>query len=191
MMNIFKLSPFVEKQFTQFPELKTMIDEDLNLEIDWQEYKLQNSHLDIFSLPRLYRQSRLALIAAKDCQYYNPKEHRITLKLTSQLAQLMIQFAYETAICEFEAKYGKVINENSEVQNFIIYALGKLGGNELNYSSDVDLVFCYTGSGESNGKKLLDAQNYFNRLGRRVIQILDSFTTNGIVYRVDMRLHDL
>ncbi|MFK8013725.1 MAG: hypothetical protein AB8B80_16920 [Marinicellaceae bacterium] len=187
-MKIFKLSPFVEKQFKQSPDLSDLMAGDFDLEKDWVEFKKKNSHLDIFSLPRAYRQSRLALIAAKDSLFENPTDHRITLKLTSQLARLMIQYAYEIATNEFKNKHGNIINNKGQVQNFIIYALGKLGGNELNYSSDVDLVFCYTDNGESDGKKCIDSQDYFNRLGRRIIQILDSFTNNGIVYRVDMRL---
>jgi len=187
-MNIFKLSPFVEKQFKQSPELFDLISGDFDLEKDWSEYKKHHSHLDIFSLPRIYRQSRLALIAARDIENNTLDNHIKTLNQTSLLARLMIQFAYETTHKEFISKYGEVINNNGESQQLIIYALGKLGGNELNYSSDVDLVFCFSGYGESNGRKCLDAQNYFNRMGRRIIQILDSFTNNGIVYRVDMRL---
>ena len=187
-MKIFKLSPFVDKQFKKSPELQPLVTGDFDLETDWQTYKNDNPHLDIFSLPRIYRQSRLALIAARDIEYKKPQDHITTLKLTSQLARMMIQFAYETASKEFQMKYGKIINNNGEIQNFIIFALGKLGGNELNYSSDVDLVFCYTNNGESDGIKCLEAQNYFNRLGRRIIQILNSFTANGFVYRVDMRL---
>lgn len=188
MNNIFELSPFVCKQFNQFPELKTLVSGELDLDKDWNSFKKQNAHLDVFSLPRLYRQSRLALIATRDIQSINPIDHIHTLKLTSQLAKLMIQFAYDTAAHEFELKHGKVLNNQGSSQNLLIFALGKLGGNELNYSSDVDLVFCYTGNGISDGKKPLDAQNYFNRLGRRIIQILDAFTKDGIVYRVDMRL---
>ncbi|VAW34547.1 Glutamate-ammonia-ligase adenylyltransferase, partial [hydrothermal vent metagenome] len=141
--------------------------------------------LDIFALPRKYRQSRLAVIATRDLASNN---HIQTLQQTSQLARLLINFAYDTATAEFVQKYGKVINSQGELQKFIIFALGKLGGNELNYSSDVDLVFCYSGNGVSDGKKTIDAQSYFNRLGRRIIQILDSATGTGIVYRVDMRL---
>ncbi len=187
-MGIFNLSPFVENQFKQSPALTQLIVGDLDLATDWSDYKIQHPHLDIFALPRKYRQSRLALIAARDLERTNPESHIHTLKQTSQLAKLMIEFAYETAVNELEQQFGQVFNQQGKKQNFIIFALGKLGGHELNYSSDVDLVFCYSGNGESDGKKCLDASTYFPRLGRRIIQILDVVTSDGIVYRVDMRL---
>ncbi|MBL4660684.1 MAG: hypothetical protein JKY19_10025 [Alcanivoracaceae bacterium] len=187
-MKIFTLSPFVENQFKQSPDLTRLTSGDFNLTTDWKDFKDTHKHLDLFALSRKYRQSRLALIASRDLKTNNPEDHIQTLKQTSQLAKLMITFAYKSAMSECEQKYGKVINKMGEKQDFIIFALGKLGGNELNYSSDVDLVFCYTGAGESAGKKYLDAQSYYQRLGRRVIQILDSVTADGLVYRVDMRL---
>jgi len=186
-MNIFKLSPFVEKQFKQSPELNHLLSSNFDLNQDWLDYKNHNPHLDIFSMLRKYRQSRLALIASKDLNYQNPTDHIKTLKKVSALAKLMIECAYEFAIDEIEQKFGQVYNQNNQ-QSFIIFALGKLGGNELNYSSDIDLVFCYTDKGESNGIKGLDAMSYYTRLGRRIIQILGSVTADGLVYRVDMRL---
>jgi len=187
-MNIFELSPFVENQFKKSPELFQLITGDLDLATDWAEFQIQHSFCDIFSLPRKYRQSRLALIATRDLEYTKPEAHIHTLKQTSQLAKLMIEFAYNIASRESEQRFGNVYNQQGEKQNFVIFALGKLGGHELNYSSDVDLVFCYSDGGESNGKKNLDAYTYFTRLGRRIIQILDNVTNDGIVYRVDMRL---
>ena len=70
----------------------------------------------------------------------------------------------------------------------LIWALGKLGTRELNYSSDVDLVFLYSQAGVSDGQRCLDASSYFARLGQKVIKLLDHFTQDGQVYRVDMRL---
>ncbi len=187
-MKIFNLSPFVKNQFEQNPHLYDLCNKPLNLPSDWIDFQNKNSHLDIFALARKYRQSRLALIAAQDSLTLNPQDHIHTLKQTSALANLLITYAYQQALAEMQIKYGEVLNATHDKQSFIIFALGKLGGNELNYSSDVDLVFCYSGAGQSNGNKCLDAQSYFNRLGRRIIQILDSVTSDGIVYRVDMRL---
>ena len=191
-MDIFKLSPFVENQFKKTPELKALISDNFDLDDDWTYYKQSNTTLDIFSLLRTYRQSRLALIATRDLTYTKPEQHIKTLKQTSRLAKILISHAYDFALNEIQDKYGTVVNQENEKgqeeQTFIIYALGKLGGNELNYSSDVDLVFCYSDNGESTGKKTLDAQRYFLKLGRRIIQLLDTVTQNGITYRVDMRL---
>ena len=187
-MEIFNLSPFVKHQFTQYPLLVELLDVNLDITNDWLTFQNNHSNLDAFAITRKYRQSRLALIAAKDSLESIPQNHINTLKQISTLAKTLISFAYQHALNEMQHKYGEVVNAQGEVQNFIIFALGKLGGFELNYSSDVDLVFCYTDNGQSNGEKSLDAQRYFNRLGRCIIQILDSVTADGIVYRVDMRL---
>src|SRR6202040_4090733 len=71
---------------------------------------------------------------------------------------------------------------------FIILGMGKLGGRELNFSSDIDLVFLYSGAGETDGPRIVDNEEYFNRLGREVIRLLDVRNEDGFVFRVDMRL---
>ena len=64
-----------------------------------------------------------------------------------------------------------------------------LGGNELNFSSDVDLIFAYPESGATQGgRQQLDNQSYFTRLGQMVIRLLDAVTEEAFVFRVDMRL---
>jgi glutamate-ammonia-ligase adenylyltransferase len=187
-MTPFKLSPFIDKQFKQRPELHNLISGELDLTQDWQKFIENQSFLDTFSLLRQYRQSRLALIAAKDLSNAQQKDPIYTLKQTSLLAKVCITHAYNIALQELINKWGLVVNDKNQTQSFIIFALGKLGGHELNFSSDVDLVFCFSGHGYSNGEKSIDASSYFQKLGRRIIQILDSTTKDGIVYRVDMRL---
>ncbi len=66
--------------------------------------------------------------------------------------------------------------------------MGKLGGRELNFSSDVDLVFLFADGGETDGPRSIDNQDYFTRLGRGLIRLLDARTEDGFVFRVDMRL---
>ena len=72
---------------------------------------------------------------------------------------------------------------------FVIFALGKLGGRELNYSSDIDLVFTHAGEGEtSGGTRSVDAQFYFTAIAEELIAALDKLTDDRRVYRVDSRL---
>ena len=66
--------------------------------------------------------------------------------------------------------------------------MGKLGGGELNVSSDVDLVFVYPEEGETAGPRSISNREFFERLGRRVIAALHEVTADGFVFRVDMRL---
>ncbi|MGB1952002.1 MAG: bifunctional [glutamate--ammonia ligase]-adenylyl-L-tyrosine phosphorylase/[glutamate--ammonia-ligase] adenylyltransferase [Marinobacter sp.] len=74
-------------------------------------------------------------------------------------------------------------------QSMVVLGMGKLGGRELNVSSDIDLIFAFPGKGETRGgRRSIDNQQFFIRLGQRLIQALDQITADGFVFRVDMRL---
>jgi len=88
----------------------------------------------------------------------------------------------------FVTRYGEIKNTKREVQNFVVFGLGKLGGGELNFSSDVDLVYAYPQQGESDGARSLDSEAYFTRLGQRLAQLLGDITSDGFSHRVDLRL---
>jgi len=75
------------------------------------------------------------------------------------------------------------------VQPLLVIAVGKLGGQELNLSSDVDLIFSYPSRGETTGvDNPVTHEQFFKRLGQRLIQTLNQTTADGFVFRVDMRL---
>ena len=67
-------------------------------------------------------------------------------------------------------------------------ALGKLGGRELNYSSDIDLMFLYTGNGETTGPDVISNKEFAKRVANRFTSLLSTYTTEGLCYRVDLRL---
>jgi [glutamine synthetase] adenylyltransferase / [glutamine synthetase]-adenylyl-L-tyrosine phosphorylase len=73
-------------------------------------------------------------------------------------------------------------------QELVVIGMGKLGGGELNVSSDIDLVFTYPEDGETDGARGIANREFFDRLGRRVIAALNDRTADGYVFRVDMRL---
>jgi glutamate-ammonia-ligase adenylyltransferase len=73
-------------------------------------------------------------------------------------------------------------------QALLVVGMGKLGGQELNVSSDIDLIFLYPNEGETRGPRAVSAHEYFTRLGRKLINALSSYTADGHVFRVDMRL---
>lgn len=73
-------------------------------------------------------------------------------------------------------------------QEMLVIAMGKLGGGELNVSSDVDLIFCYPEDGETSGERSISNNDFFARLGRKLISSLNDITADGYVFRVDMRL---
>jgi [glutamine synthetase] adenylyltransferase / [glutamine synthetase]-adenylyl-L-tyrosine phosphorylase len=90
---------------------------------------------------------------------------------------------------ELAARHGRPAGADSgrELQLHVV-AMGKLGGAELNVSSDIDLVFAYAEDGETRGARPISNQEYFTRLGRRLIAALSEITADGHVFRVDMRL---
>jgi glutamate-ammonia-ligase adenylyltransferase len=87
------------------------------------------------------------------------------------------------------AKHGEPRGEASgKPQRLVVLALGKLGGQELNFSSDIDLVFAYPEEGETQGAAALSNHEFFIRLGQALINALNENTADGFVFRVDMRL---
>jgi [glutamine synthetase] adenylyltransferase / [glutamine synthetase]-adenylyl-L-tyrosine phosphorylase len=108
---------------------------------------------------------------------------------TTRLAEIAITSAVSAHSRWLSATHGEPIGEESgAAQRMLVVAMGKLGGGELNVSSDVDLVFVYPEDGTTTGPKPLANQDYFNRLGKSVIAALDEITADGFVFRVDMRL---
>ncbi len=78
--------------------------------------------------------------------------------------------------------------EGATEQALLVVAMGKLGGAELNVSSDIDLIFVYAQDGETAGPRKISNSDFFTRLGRRLINIINEATADGYVFRVDMRL---
>ncbi len=110
-----------------------------------------------------------------------------TLLAVSDLADAAVRAAAAAAARHLEPIFGKP-RCSKESSPFIILGMGKLGGRELNFSSDIDLIFLSAESGETAGPRVVDNEEYFNRLGREIIRLLDQRTADGFVFRVDMRL---
>ena len=106
------------------------------------------------------------------------------------LAEIAIASALAAASEELAPRYGLPHGEDSgNVQQLHVVGMGKLGGGELNVSSDIDLIFVYPEEGTTRGGTLAIAnQEYFEHLGRRLIAIVSEVTSDGYVFRVDMRL---
>jgi glutamate-ammonia-ligase adenylyltransferase len=86
------------------------------------------------------------------------------------------------------ATYGEPLDKAGQAQRMMIIGMGKLGGRELNVSSDVDYIFVYPEEGDTNGARSIENYDFFTRLGKRVISALGDLTADGQVFRVDMRL---
>lgn len=135
---------------------------------------------------RQLRQREMLRITLRDLMGWASLEQ--TLHDLSELAQQCIARALSYAKHALQGTFGLPFNRQGEEQELIVLGMGKLGGGELNFSSDIDLIFIYPESGVTDGRKQLDNQTYFIRLGQMLIKLLDELTADGFVFRVDMRL---
>lgn len=108
---------------------------------------------------------------------------------TTALAEETLRFALTHLDTWLAATHGEPIGESSGARlRMLVMGMGKLGGRELNVSSDIDLIFLYPEAGEAQGARPLSAHEYFTRLGKKLINALSEHTADGHVFRVDMRL---
>jgi [glutamine synthetase] adenylyltransferase / [glutamine synthetase]-adenylyl-L-tyrosine phosphorylase len=135
---------------------------------------------------RLFRQREMLRIAWRDLAGWAVLEE--TLGHLSELAEVCIRAADDWVHRALVEKHGEPRAQDGTAQRLLVVAMGKLGGGELNFSSDIDLVFLYPESGETDGTRTLSNEEFFIRCGRRLIRLLDDATPDGFVFRVDMRL---
>ncbi len=110
------------------------------------------------------------------------------MQTASALAEVTVQFALERHMEWLTLLYGIPRSEAGVPQELIVIGMGKLGGFELNVSSDIDLIFAYEEDGDTDGERALSNVEFFSRLGKKLIAAIDEVTQDGFVFRVDMRL---
>ncbi|PPC85698.1 MAG: bifunctional glutamine synthetase adenylyltransferase/deadenyltransferase, partial [Methylotenera sp.] len=155
------------------------------------QYFLANAKIsDELSLKKALRQLRqrvLLRIIYRDLNQLCDLNE--VMKTTSELAEITIQTAVDFHSIWLEDIYGKPSSDTGLLQQMIVVGMGKLGGVELNVSSDVDLIFSFEVVGETSiASNVISNQDFFNKLGKKVISALDDVTEDGFVFRVDMRL---
>ena len=111
-----------------------------------------------------------------------------TLSGTTALYETLIAAALRHAETRMRVRYGTPRNAQGERQALIVMALGKLGGGELNFSSDVDLILAFPEAGETDGVRALDNAEFFARVAREFVRLLNESSEDGIAARVDLRL---
>ncbi len=137
-------------------------------------------------LLRRYRQAESARLVWRDVVAGDAVD--AILAGSTALAESCLQVALAALEDEFAQRFGSVRDVEGNSQRLVVFGLGKLGGGELNFSSDIDLVYAYEHEGDSDGARSLAAQDYFARLGQQLAKLLDEVTADGFSHRVDLRL---
>jgi len=135
---------------------------------------------------RTWRRRELTRIAWRDLAGWASTEE--TLADLTSFADAVLQAACDFASRPLIARYGNPRSPAGEIQPLVVIGMGKLGGAELNFSSDVDLVLLFPEQGETDGQRPIANEEFFTRLGQGLIRLLETPTHDGIVLRVDMRL---
>ncbi len=185
-------SDYVASQFRRHPDwliaLPQWIQQSPNyLQELQQRVANAETEADLHRELRLFRHEHMVRIIWQDLNRLVPMT--TTTQSLSALADACIQAALDWLYDSITPAWGTPYSRGGERQHMVVIGMGKLGACELNLSSDIDLIFSFPQYGETrDGRKCLDNQVFFNRLGQKLIQALDNNTADGFVFRVDMRL---
>lgn len=192
---VMAMSCFVEESLLKDEGLFADLPDMLSQHSRAEDYRVRlatqlescGSEMEGHRVLRRFRNREMTYIAWRD--FTSDWSLEQSLHHLSMLAEAMI---FETYQWQYKAcclEWGTPCNVEGEAQPMLIIGMGKLGGGELNFSSDIDLIFTYPENGETQGtrRSIANAQ-FFTRLGQRIIKALDQQTFDGFCYRVDMRL---
>lgn len=154
---------------------------------------LQQSGVDVLdeaSLSRAVRRLRKQVMVKLILRDLNGlADLNEVMRAMTALAEIVVRQAQTCLMDSLRQQFGSPMGEESGTeQQLLVIGMGKLGGGELNVSSDIDLIFVYAEDGETNGPRTRSNHEFFTRLGRRLINIIHESTGDGYVFRVDMRL---
>ena len=154
---------------------------------DWQNLQLNENEEELAKQLRILRRHVLAQIMTRDMARLSDLAE-VTRTIT-EFADFAVNTALSFSYQYYTDMYGTPIGHYTQQPQFLsVVAMGKAGGFELNVSSDIDLIFIYPEKGSTNGKRERTNQEFFTKVGQKVIALLDEITADGQVFRVDMRL---
>ena len=198
LVSLFGMSEFLSKILISHPELldslvsrggssvvkeKDTMQEELDALLEQSDY--YEDHLNIL---RRYRNEEFLRIGLNDI-HGRLMQGEVTSQL-SLLGEVCLAAAFRLAVVELQ-RFGRPTwqREGSAAEaHLAIIALGKLGGGELNYHSDLDIIFVYDHQGVTDGARQISNHEYFAKLAQKIISILTMQTREGFVYKIDTRL---
>jgi len=190
-------SDYVAEQLRRDPQLAWQLQEEQRLHRPLQEGEMRRllqqalaglaSEEELAQRLRRFRQAQQVRIIWRDLTRQAPLAE--TTRDLSDMADACIDEAYQWLYVQTCASLGEPRSAAGKPQHMVVLGMGKLGAFELNLSSDIDLIFAYPEPGETQGgRRSLSNQEFFIRVGQKLIKALDAHTVDGFVFRVDMRL---
>ncbi len=138
----------------------------------------------------LFRRQQILRILLRDVLGFGSLSE--TTEELSNLADAILHISYKRIRAELVARHGtpRSVDENGQAREcgMSVIALGKLGGRELNYSSDIDLMFVYAANGETDGEHSISNKEFYKKVANRYTELLSTYTAEGLCYRMDLRL---
>ncbi len=198
LFRVWSMSDFVAQNSARYPELVVDFLDSGDLLGDYRldEYRIKlqalldnvNDQQSLEDTLREFRRREMIRIAWRDLAGWASLEE--TMRDLSALADACLDHTARLLHHWHCRETGVPTGERSGTpQSLIIIAMGKLGARELNFSSDVDLIFVYPEEGDTRRTRTpVSNEEYFNELGRRLVNTLHTMTEKGFVFRVDMRL---
>jgi glutamate-ammonia-ligase adenylyltransferase len=194
LVKVWASSEFIATSCTRNPTLlPTLIESgDLTRSYSSDYYATQLKQLVIadeaalMTALRQFRRREMVRIAWRDLAGWS--ELSETLIELSWLADACIQFALDFLYKQACEKRGTPLLSDGTPQQIIVLGMGKLGAFELNYSSDIDLIFAYSEDGVLNDRKATSYGEFFTKLCQSLVRVLDDITVDGFVFRTDIRL---
>jgi glutamate-ammonia-ligase adenylyltransferase len=134
----------------------------------------------------LFRRQQILRILLRDVLGFSSLPE--TTEELSNLADAILDLSYGRIRSELIRRHGTPRCEDDRECGLAMIALGKLGGRELNYSSDIDLMFVYTGNGETDGADKISNKEFYKKVANQYTELLSTYTAEGLCYRMDLRL---
>ncbi|HLA86126.1 MAG TPA: hypothetical protein VJL29_15170, partial [Thermoguttaceae bacterium] len=164
----------------QPPSRETLV-EELVAEIE----ALSQDHAVLGALRRFKHRETLQIAVA---DIIREQSLRVVTRQISAVAEAILEAALRAAWRKTTARRGTPRREDGQPARMVVLAMGKLGGGELNYSSDIDLILLYDEDGTTDGARPIGNREFFNHLAQELVRLLTEGTDLGIAYRVDLRL---
>ncbi len=194
LIAVFSNSNFLTQEILDAPECleQLLSDGDLHRVRSTDDFRIRlELELDPAAAPNplpfaRFRRQQILRILIRDVLGFGTLSD-VTAEL-SALADAIVETAYDRIHGDLVSRYGHPMSEKGELAHFAVIALGKLGGEELNYSSDIDLMFLYSANGLTDAAASITNKEFFKRAANELTALLSAYTPEGMCYRVDLRL---